>query len=533
MSSGGGSDATGMAGKPPEASAQQSEGAAAAGAASAAALSKAERKALWAKNNPMGAEKSKNPGSGKKQMTKAERRALQEKQRAAKAAKKGGGAAPSSAAKKDGAGAGAGAGASASVGKGKAAAKESVDSAGAGAKDGGGGGKGGGSEGGGNGGDGVSSFFSHLQGTGNSSRGGKFNSLHCSILNVRDSDDENAKLHPAVVELGFKYGRYQVVGSNSRAREMLRVFKVVMKHHWDLHVNGADAGKQQKADFYRVISNVFSQSFTYLTKCRQHAISMGNAYQWLKREVLVMFHKKYHGEGGDIMLEVEERIDAWIEQKTILSRQVIGKLFAEKVKWKTVSVLTLGYSSCVFEAVKEILERNSAVSEKFEFHLIIAASRHPLCTAMKMLTDVKNLLKTMPAARDLLKVTYIGMNSLSYIMKNVNYVLLGCSSILSNGSILSRVGTLGVAIVAESFRVPVIVMCEVYKLCKKVQLDSITYNELYSSNNSGSEGDNEAANTNRLDICYDLTPEKYVSAVITEVGMLPTSSVAVLLREME
>ena len=35
-----------------------------------------------------------------------------------------------------------------------------------------------------------------------------------------------------------------------------------------------------------------------------------------------------------------------------------------------------------------------------------------------------------------------------------------------------------------------------------------------------------------INILYDLTPSSFVSAVVTEMGILPPTSVAVLLREM-
>ena len=37
----------------------------------------------------------------------------------------------------------------------------------------------------------------------------------------------------------------------------------------------------------------------------------------------------------------------------------------------------------------------------------------------------------------------------------------------------------------------------------------------------------------KLNLLYDLTPSELVGGVVTETGLLPGSSVAVLLREME
>ena len=57
-------------------------------------------------------------------------------------------------------------------------------------------------------------------------------------------------------------------------------------------------------------------------------------------------------------------------------------------------------------------------------------------------------------------------------------VFLGASSVLSNGTVYSRVGTSSVAMVANAFGVPVLMCCEAYKFHERVQLDSICFNEL-------------------------------------------------------
>ena len=57
-------------------------------------------------------------------------------------------------------------------------------------------------------------------------------------------------------------------------------------------------------------------------------------------------------------------------------------------------------------------------------------------------------------------------------------VLLGASSLLSNGAMLGPAGTAMVAALARALQVPVIVAAESYKCSEKVQLDSIVYNEL-------------------------------------------------------
>jgi translation initiation factor eIF-2B subunit delta len=154
------------------------------------------------------------------------------------------------------------------------------------------------------------------------------------------------------------------------------------------------------------------------------------------------------------------------------------------------------------------------------------------------------------------------------MMGEVTKVFLGASALMSNGSVLSRVGTACVALLANSNHIPVLVGCETYKICNRVQLESITGNELgdpeevactdcarvgpsnrwnviLDSRNGGTgEATSEKKENNvlanwkdqpnlkLLSLMYDLTPSDFVTGIVTEVGILPPSSVAVLLREM-
>lgn len=55
---------------------------------------------------------------------------------------------------------------------------------------------------------------------------------------------------------------------------------------------------------------------------------------------------------------------------------------------------------------------------------------------------------------------------------------MGASGAMSNGTILARAGSASVAMVADAMQRPVIICCETLKFVDRVQLDSITYNEL-------------------------------------------------------
>lgn len=132
--------------------------------------------------------------------------------------------------------------------------------------------------------------------------------------------------------------------------------------------------------------------------------------------------------------------------------------------------------------------------------------------------------------------TYVLINAVSFIMPEVTKVLLGAHALLSNGYVMARTGTAQVALVARSFNVPVLVCCETHKFTERFQTDAIVYNEL------GNPDDLVVSHTCKLsnwqsqhklvplNLNYDITPPELVTAVVTEVAVLPCTSVPVILR---
>uniref|UniRef100_A0A061SEY4 Translation initiation factor eIF2B subunit delta n=1 Tax=Tetraselmis sp. GSL018 TaxID=582737 RepID=A0A061SEY4_9CHLO len=135
----------------------------------------------------------------------------------------------------------------------------------------------------------------------------------------------------------------------------------------------------------------------------------------------------------------------------------------------------------------------------------------------------------------------IHINAISFMISQVTKVFLGASAILSNGVVISRAGTAAVALIASSRNIPVIVCCETYKFNERVQLDSITSNELGNPEGIACSWDGslkphmggwqEQGNMHLLNLVYDVTPADFVTMIVTEVGMVPPSSVPVILRE--
>ena len=75
---------------------------------------------------------------------------------------------------------------------------------------------------------------------------------------------------------------------------------------------------------------------------------------------------------------------------------------------------------------------------------------------------------------------------------------------------------------------PVLAACESYKFHDRAHLDAVASNELLDLDPES--GPDKAK---RRHLKYDVTPAAFVTAIITEHGLLPPSAIAVLIRESE
>lgn len=341
----------------------------------------------------------------------------------------------------------------------------------------------------------------------------------CTILVVlappNPHDDEfTMTLHPAVIELGIKYAKRDIRGGNARCRAMLQVFSTVLEDYVPSTTEDADAITDTRTHFDQM---VLKPSFTFwTTKCRPHSVSMGNAFTFLKTAVGSL--------SRDISLEdmketLQETIERYLSERLLYAGRAIAQHAMTKIEDGDI-LLTFGHS----ETISVLL--TTAKKEGIQFYVWVVDTRP--------LWEGKIMLQALQDAG--ISCGYIQLNALTYVMQQVTKVFLGASALMSNGSIYGRIGTAGVALLAKDKNIPTLVCCETYKISNKVQLESFTQNEL-GNPDSLILGEylkdwKQVPNLKLLNLLYDVTPAEYVSGIVTEVGIIPPSSIAVLLREM-
>jgi translation initiation factor eIF-2B subunit delta len=248
---------------------------------------------------------------------------------------------------------------------------------------------------------------------------------------------------------------------------------------------------------------------------------MGNAFTFCKIAVASLERDSPWEQAKETL---EDTIERYLQERIDFANQVITDYALQKIENGDV-ILTFGNS----HAISVLL--TTAKEKGLDFYVWVVDARP--------LWEGKKLLETLQKAD--IPCGYIQLNALTFVMKQVTKVFLGASALMSNGAIYGRVGTACVALLAKDNHIPVLVCCETYKISNKVQLESITQNELGNPDvlvkvprGDGSSLANwkDTSNLKLLNLLYDVTPPDFVSGIVTEVGIIPPTSVAVLLREM-
>lgn len=318
----------------------------------------------------------------------------------------------------------------------------------------------------------------------------------------------SAVIHPSIVRLGLKYSQGIITGSNSRCIALLHAFKQVI-HDYSTPLN---------EELSRDLVNKLKPNISFLMQCRPLSASMGNAIKYIKKEISNIQSTVKEEEAKAIL---KEYIDKYIQEKIHLAAKAISKYAIEKINNGDV-ILIYGYSSLVNDILCDAHEKGRA------FRVIVVDSRPR--------QEGREALRRM--VRKGIHCTYVMITAISYMLPEVSKVFLGAHALLANGYVMSRAGTSQIALVAKAYNVPVLVCCETYKFCERVQTDAFVSNELGDPDDlivtqKGATHLEDWQNNSclrLLNLVYDFTPPDFVDLVITDLGMIPCTSVPVVLR---
>lgn len=244
---------------------------------------------------------------------------------------------------------------------------------------------------------------------------------------------------------------------------------------------------------------------------------MGNAIRWVKVEISNVDVSTPESQAKSDLCET---IDTYVREKVTVADEVIAHKANDKIADGDV-IMTFAKSSIVQKTLVEAFRRGK------KFRVIVVDSR-PLLEGKKLARALADLG---------IKVQYSLTHGISHVVRHATKVFLGAHAMMSTG-LYSRVGTALVAMSAREFNVPVVVCCESIKLTERVALDSFVHNEvapaeeliIHDKSASPLSKWEDVPKLQLLNLMYDLTPADHIDMVVTEYGIIPPSSVPVIIR---
>ncbi|QSW97799.1 ribose 1,5-bisphosphate isomerase [Haloterrigena alkaliphila] len=148
-------------------------------------------------------------------------------------------------------------------------------------------------------------------------------------------------------------------------------------------------------------------------------------------------------------------------------------------------------------------------------------------------------------------VTLIVDSAARRYLDRADHVLVGADSIAADGSVVNKVGTSGLAVTARERGVPVMVAAQTIKLHPDtmtghtVEIEMRDEREVLADDEraeiaaddgraeiAADDGDSTDDGLSVENPAFDVTPPRYVDAIVTERGQFPPESIVTLMREL-
>jgi ribose 1,5-bisphosphate isomerase len=136
--------------------------------------------------------------------------------------------------------------------------------------------------------------------------------------------------------------------------------------------------------------------------------------------------------------------------------------------------------------------------------------------------------------RDLgVPVTLIVDSAARRFLDEADHVLVGADSIAADGSVVNKIGTSGLAVSARQRDVPVVTAAQTIKLHPDtltghtVEIETRDEAEVIDPERRAEIGEITVENP-----AFDVTPPRYVDAIVTEHGQFPPESIVTLIRDL-
>ena len=322
-----------------------------------------------------------------------------------------------------------------------------------------------------------------------------------------------------IAKIGLQMAEMELVGSNARCVAMLKGFLEVFA---SLEVTT----EMNNAELQQFMVQTVNKMVGFLVASRPLAVSMGCAINYVKNRIRFLTSPERPPMSFDELREcVSDDIRTYIEQRIEVPARLIVREGAGNIRDGD-TIVTYGMSSVVTNTLLEAHARHT------RFHAVVVDSAPAF--------EGRELLRRLNTAG--VASSYTLLSGTSYVMRKATKVFLGAHAMLCNGVMMGRSGAALVATAAHAARVPVIVCCESYKFLERAQLDSNELNQLGNPDSVLTHREaaefyhtpaahRPDAQMTVLNLMYDMTPIEYITAVRCEFGIIPATSVPVIVRE--
>lgn len=135
-------------------------------------------------------------------------------------------------------------------------------------------------------------------------------------------------IHPAIIRLGVQYATGKVVGSNARCLAFLLAVKELIE----------DFETPEQKEFSRGLEAQLTPCFEYLKECRQPSVSMINALRYIKWQITLLKPENSDSMNREILVD---SIETYIRDQIEKAAQAISNFVQEKISDGDV-ILTYG-----------------------------------------------------------------------------------------------------------------------------------------------------------------------------------------------
>lgn len=207
----------------------------------------------------------------------------------------------------------------------------------------------------------------------------------------------------------------------------------------------------------------------------------------------------------DLHKIIPERVEKLIEEAHEKKNAVIQE--ASKFLGKKNSFITISYSSTVKETIQSLHKPRIIISES-----------RPLLEGKKLAREL---------ADDNIDTTLIIDAAIGSFIEEVEVAITGADSILSDGSVVNKVGTKLLALAAKDMGRPF------YAICGSIKFD---IREKITGRICLKEGStSDIANIQNVNIrnpVFEITPPHLITGIITDIGVLQPSEVSEYFKDM-